>query len=362
MSVLPVGDNSQVKVGEGDLKISSDYLILLLELGIEFGLKQSDLLQGSQLDASIFIRPGISVGDKSFLKVVANFRKQQPDMSVAVAYGKRMTLSKHGALGIAARHSRTTNDAASTVTAYMSTRAELFSVQRERDSDSRRLYVDLKVERSDDIYFLILAYLTSIELIIRQMLSFPDKISTRIELPIKPKFWQGEPLLQDEVDLDELAAGAKIYFSAPRCMLLWPRGLLDDLLPLFDQDLVSMAQEVCEDELKSMSQVTSVSQAVTLAFRNAEGSLPTVESIAATLNISSATLKRKLKSEGQSFRAIKDDTLHKKSVKLLKDTSQSVELIAEQLGYSDASNFAKAFKGWSSMTPSEFRHSCDLEN
>jgi AraC-like DNA-binding protein len=283
-------------------------------------------------------------------------------MSVAVAYGKRMTLSKHGALGIAARHSRTTNDAASTVTAYMSTRAELFSVQRERDSDSRRLYVDLKVECSDDIYFLILAYLTSIELIIRQMLSFPDDIPTRIELPTKPKFWQGEPLLQDEVDLDELAVGAKIYFSAPRCMLLWPRGLLDDLLPLFDQDLVSMAQEVCEDELKSMSQVTSVSQAVTLAFRNAEGSLPTVESIAATLNISSATLKRKLKSEGQSFRAIKDDTLHKKSVKLLRDTQQSVELIAEQLGYSDASNFAKAFKGWSSMTPSEFRHTCDLEN
>jgi AraC-like DNA-binding protein len=200
-----------------------------------------------------------------------------------------------------------------------------------------------------------LAYLTSIELIIRQMLSYPDAIKTRIELPIKPELWQGQPLLHDVVELDPLAVGAEIKFSSARCLLLWPPGLLDDLLPLFDQDLVSMAQEVCEDELKSMSQSTRISQVVALAFRNAERGLPTIESIASTMNISSATLKRKLKAEGQSFRAIKDETLHKKAMKLLKDTAQSVELIAEQLGYSDASNFAKAFKGWSGMSPSDFR-------
>ena len=359
MSMLAMGENTQVKVGEGDLTISSDYLILLLEFGIELGLKQSNLLLGSQLDASIVIRPGISVGEQSFLKVITNFRKQQPDMSLAVEYGKRMTLSKHGALGIAARHSRTTNDAASAVMAYMSTRAELFSVHRERDSESRRLYVDLEVESSDDAYFLILAYLTSIELIIRQMLSYPDAIKTRIELPIKPEIWQGQPLLHDVVELDPLAVGAEIQFSSARCLLLWPPGLLDDLLPLFDQDLVSMAQEVCEGELKSMSQSTRISQVVAVAFKNAEGGLPTIESIASTLNISSATLKRKLKSEGQSFRDIKDETLHKKSMRLLTDTQKSVEFIAEQLGYSDASNFSKAFKGWSGMSPSDFRRRLD---
>ncbi len=355
MTILPMNEATNIKVGDGNLTISSDYLILLLELGVELGLKQSDLLLGSELDASIVIRPGILVGHQSFLKVVSNFRQQQPDMSLAVTYGKRMTVSKHGALGIAARHSRTTNDAASAVTAYMSTREQLFSVYRERDSESRRLYVDLEVESSDEIYFLILAYLTSIEFIIRQMLSYPDEIKTRIELPIKPDFWQGQPLLDDSIDLDSLAPGAIIQFSAPRCMLLWPSQLLDDLLPLFDQDLVKMAQEVCEDELKSMSQFTRVSQAVALAFKNAEGSLPTIDRISASLNMSSATLKRKLKSEGQSFRDIKDEILHKKAIKLLRETPQSIERIATQLGYSDASNFAKAFKGWSGMSPSEFR-------
>lgn len=355
MSVLPMGKNTPVKVGAGNLTLSSDYLILLLELGIELGLKQSDLLLGSQLDASILISPGISIGEQSFLKVVANFRQRRSDMSLAVTYGKRMTLSKHGALGVAALHSRTTGDAAVALAAYMSTRAQIFTIRRHIDADNRRLYVELEIDANEDVYFLVLAYLTSIEFILRQMLDYPDDIHTRIELPITPDSWQGKPLSENEVELDQRALGAKIIFSARQCMLLWPTGLLDNLLPQFDQDLVSMAQGVCEDELQSMSQYAPKSQVVAQAFLNAKGELPTIDRIASTLNISSATLKRKLKSEGNSFRDIKDETLHKRSTRLLKETEQSIELIAEQLGYSDASNFAKAFKGWSGMSPSDFR-------
>ena len=355
MSILPIGENTQIKVGEGDLAISSDYLILLLELGVEFGLKQSELLLGSQLDTSIVIRPGISVGYKSFFKVVANFRAKQPDMSLAIVYGKRMTLSKHGALGIAARHSRTANDAASALVTYMSTRAEIFSVRRERNVESRRLYVDLEIESSDDVYFLILAYFISIEFVIRQMLGYAGEIKTRIELPIKPELWYDQPLEKNTVEIDKEAQGAELHFSAQHCLLLWPTDILDDLLPLFDSDLVTMAQEVCEDELKSILQPSSVSQVVARAFKDAEGSLPTVDSIATTLNTSAATLKRKLKAEGHSFRDIKDEVLYNKAMKYLRDTQQSIELIAEQLGYSDASNFAKAFKGWSGISPSDFR-------
>jgi AraC-like DNA-binding protein len=32
-----------------------------------------------------------------------------------------------------------------------------------------------------------------------------------------------------------------------------------------------------------------------------------------------------------------------------------VEVIAEQLCFSDASNFTKAFKAWSGVSPSQFR-------
>lgn len=350
-------DNNQIKVGHGHLSLSSDYLILLLELGVELGLKHSELLSGSQLEASILMSPGISVGHQSFLTVVANFRKHQPDLSFAIVYGKRMTLSKHGALGIAARHSRTTQEAAEAVAAYMSTRAEIFTIRRERDNHSRRLYVEPEIAPSEDIYFLVLAYLTSIEFIIRQMLSYNGAIATRIELPISPTLWQGETLNQKVVELDKDAEGAQVCFSAPLCMLYWPTEILEELLPSFDKDLVSMAQQVCEGELKSkvISHTSTMIQAVASEFMQARCNLPTVEGVASKLNVSPATLKRKLKAEGQSFREIKDEVLYSRAIKNLADKQQSIESIAEQLGYSDASNFAKAFKSWSGMSPSDYR-------
>lgn len=358
MSMRPIREQQENnKVGRGELRISSDYLILLLELGMELGLKQSELLSGSELGSDILIRPSISIGHESFLKVVSNFIERESDLSLAVAYGKRMTLSKHGALGIAARHSRTTDDAAGAVTAYMRTRAEIFSIRRVRDEDSRRLYVDLEVAPSDAVYFMVLAYLTSTELIIRQMLANKEDISTRIDLPVTCTKWKNKGLDQNSVLLDKHAPGAVINFSAEECMLLWPITFLNDLLPLFDKDLVNMAEEACENEMQSIAKASTIKQFIEQAFKQTKGELPTIEGLAVQLNMSSATLKRRMKVEGVSFRDVKDDVLFKRAASLLKDSQSSVEMIAEQLGYSDSSNFAKAFKGWSGISPSEYRNS-----
>jgi AraC-like DNA-binding protein len=39
----------------------------------------------------------------------------------------------------------------------------------------------------------------------------------------------------------------------------------------------------------------------------------------------------------------------------LQHSSDSVELIAEKLGYQDTSNFSRTFRRWCGLSPSEFR-------
>ena len=350
----PAGNYNKSMAGRGNYHLSSDYLILLLEFGVEYGVKQSELLEGSELGAEILIRPGIAVGHESFLKVVENFIERKPDIAFAVAYGKRMTLSKHGALGLAARHSRTIDEAANQVTSYMRTRADIFELCRKHDTTSRSLHIKCLVPESKAVTFLVLAYLTSIEFIIRQMLGKFRHIPTVIALPINRSSWLSAGGDSDLVDLDEAAPGAQLQFQANECKLTWPNQFLNDLLPLFDKELVTMAEEVCAIELQSISQPTSAKQVVEIACQS-KGNLVTVDVVASTLNMSSATLKRKLKAEGASFRQIKDNVLFFESKKLLDETHYSIDVIAEQLGYSDASNFSKAFKAWSKVTPTEYR-------
>ena len=71
--------------------------------------------------------------------------------------------------------------------------------------------------------------------------------------------------------------------------------------------------------------------------------------------MSVATLKRKLKAEGESFQQIKDGQRLKQAEALLSEGNLNIDQIADRLGYSDASNFSKAFKGWTGITPSQFR-------
>lgn len=79
------------------------------------------------------------------------------------------------------------------------------------------------------------------------------------------------------------------------------------------------------------------------------------------LNLSSATLRRRLKEEGSSFSQILMLCQQVESEKLLK-TTMPIKTIALQLGFSDDRAFRRAFKRWTQQTPTAFREKSRCEN
>ncbi|NNM50673.1 MAG: helix-turn-helix transcriptional regulator [Pseudomonadales bacterium] len=77
--------------------------------------------------------------------------------------------------------------------------------------------------------------------------------------------------------------------------------------------------------------------------------------VAKQLNISDRTMRRHLAMEGVSFQEILNDLRYEQAQLALMTTQLSVNDIARQLGYSDASNFGHAFRQWSGMSPRQFR-------
>lgn len=82
---------------------------------------------------------------------------------------------------------------------------------------------------------------------------------------------------------------------------------------------------------------------------------PDFEAVAAQMKLSPATLRRRLKAEGQSFAAIRDEIRQAEAQRLLRDGTDSVAQIAAALGYTEASAFHRAFRKWTGMTPLAFR-------
>ncbi len=66
--------------------------------------------------------------------------------------------------------------------------------------------------------------------------------------------------------------------------------------------------------------------------------------------MSKRTLTRKLTEQGTSYSRLLEEARCDRALELLR-SALSLEQIAERLGYSDAANFGRAFRRWTSKSP-----------
>ncbi|MGX9981560.1 helix-turn-helix transcriptional regulator [Methylobacterium fujisawaense] len=73
--------------------------------------------------------------------------------------------------------------------------------------------------------------------------------------------------------------------------------------------------------------------------------------------INRRTLSRRLRAEGTTFKQLADEAHFQVAKKLLADPCMSLAQISAILNFSQPSAFTHAFRRWSGMTPSAWRHS-----
>ncbi len=87
----------------------------------------------------------------------------------------------------------------------------------------------------------------------------------------------------------------------------------------------------------------------------------TAASVAATLGMSEATLRRRLQAEGERFQEIVIDVRLHHGLILLQSTRHSITRISEACGYDSASRFSERFRDRFGTLPSQFRGRADLQ-
>ena len=70
---------------------------------------------------------------------------------------------------------------------------------------------------------------------------------------------------------------------------------------------------------------------------------------------STSTLHRQLLAEGVTFAAIRDETRKTLTLDYLREGELSLNEIAFLVGYSDQSNFSRAFRRWTGYSAKEWR-------
>ena len=76
--------------------------------------------------------------------------------------------------------------------------------------------------------------------------------------------------------------------------------------------------------------------------------------VAASLGMSTASLRRRLSEAGLTFRDVRMDVLARRARERL-TAERPIAEIAEELGFADGRSFARAFRQWTGMSPADYR-------
>ena len=84
-------------------------------------------------------------------------------------------------------------------------------------------------------------------------------------------------------------------------------------------------------------------------------SYPDAPSVAAVFGMSERSLRNHLSAQELSFRQLLDQVRFARACERLRQSSDSIESIALQLGYAETASFIHAFQRWSSISPARYR-------
>jgi AraC-like DNA-binding protein len=79
------------------------------------------------------------------------------------------------------------------------------------------------------------------------------------------------------------------------------------------------------------------------------------QALAAAVLTSARTLHRQLKEEGATLQALKDEVRRDRATELLQRTNRPVKQVALAVGFRNEKSFIRAFKGWTGVSPGEWR-------
>lgn len=148
---------------------------------------------------------------------------------------------------------------------------------------------------------------------------------------------------------------APVRFDMDRIVMYFDKESLDTPLPGDNIDLVRANDAVVERYLENLDPQRVATEVRRLLIDLLPTGHANQQNIAKRLNKSVSTLQRQLGTEGTTFREIQDGTRQALAEEYVRDGKHSLSQIAYLLGFSDQSNFSRAFKRWHGVTPKDFQ-------
>lgn len=148
---------------------------------------------------------------------------------------------------------------------------------------------------------------------------------------------------------------APILFGAQCTTLSFDSRVMGPVGARSDQDLDDFLQNAPRDWIFTRSLEHTQALKLRSFLVRAPWPKATLTQAARALNMTPRTLIRRLEDEGTSFQTIKDGLRRDIAIRDLQAGQKTIEDIAQEVGFSSAANFHRAFRRWTGSPPSLYR-------
>lgn len=149
--------------------------------------------------------------------------------------------------------------------------------------------------------------------------------------------------------------GCPVLFDADANRLALSRRLLERPLPGRDPSTHAVAVAACRNMLDKTEYRDDLVFVVETMLRDSLRDPPTMSRVAARLNMTERTLRRRLGSSGERFSALRDRLRSEQATRLIRETTLPIHRIAAEVGFEDAREFRRAYIRWTGHPPTHER-------
>lgn len=312
----------------------------------DYGVDPLPLLLEHGIDPEIVTKPGARLPLETMRSIWNEALKLSGDSAIGVKIGRRATLSTYYVLGHAWLASRNLVEAVERLIRYD-------HVMVTSDDDTR-------IEKQGDEYRISEGYADiankppgfQIDAEISGFLKLCEIVKGRRIYPKRVELMQDEsPHLEAYQELFQ----ASITFGAREYALYFDAAEFEEPLMTAIPDVADASDRIAERYIQSLDKNKIAGQVRELLIQMLPSGSADQETIASRLYRSSSTLQRQLHTEGTSYRDVLESTRSKLAEDYLQQDEHTHAQIAYLLGFSDQSNFSRAFKRWTGKSPGQFQ-------
>ena len=146
-----------------------------------------------------------------------------------------------------------------------------------------------------------------------------------------------------------------VRYGAERTCIAFRRDQTEKFLPRQNPALARANDEVALRYIAQMDRSDVLSRSKLAMMDMLSNGEPSRKALAERLHMSERTLARRLRDRGVSFRGLLDGVRKELGLGYMDELRHAVTDVAYLLGFSDQSNFARSFRRWTGLTPSQYR-------